>query len=715
VTKNPTRWSSLIGLLAALSLNAAADDYADARLLFARIVDDQCEIGLMAADGNTRTTRLEVESCPEPILVSSDRRTAYAVVEDHLLAYDLVGDFEPQRIAPAPNLDLANYLDSEIEKPHSSVLAELQSLNMGVRTVGRLADGTLALHAALRLPFGGSSDYLFEYDSGAWSITDASGCDNWEINCGFHQLGGSSTEMWSWAEEKLVWHPAVAANIYFAGDSGVYPGTLKRHFDIDGVPVDMGVSTFESAHYDTVYTGGLVLRWNDGQELVICNEQCHATVNARFLLAQRFWGGTLEVFDMATGKSVLGVLSQAVWVDQPRVEYAEARAELVTAYQAGDFARMVEASEKTLRARLDYPGGLFNLALSHVLNENPEAAMKALWRLLELGVDLGVVAMPEFEPLHELDDWSAYVAGIDELNKPVGKADVAFQLEDGHFVPEGIAIDQTGALYLGSIRKGLLTQTLGATETLSDRAGHWSVFGMRQQAGKSIWFASAAVPQFASAGEDLGKTGLFRLDLESKEITDAAILPQFEEDQVLGDLVLAYNNRIYTTDSLTGGVYRYGILSGHYDEIVPRGKLGSPQGLALNESQRFLYIADYVGGIYRVSLGFDILQKVYNGTGKTDYGIDGMYVYGDELIAIQNGVRPHRVVAFKLSDDGLSITGSRVLASNLPEFDEPTLGTVQGDYFYFVANSHWNRFDQENQLPEGLSGPIILKVSLASH
>jgi len=713
--KNPTRWSSLTGLLVVLSLSAVADEYSDTRLLFARIADDHCEIGLMAADGNTRTTRLEVETCPEPVLVSFDRRTAYAVVEDQLLEFDLVGDFEPQRIAPAPDLDLANYLDSDIETPHATVLEELQSLNMGVRTVGRLSDGTLALHAALHLPFGGSSDYLFEFDSGAWSITDASGCDNWEVNCGFSQLSGSSTEMWSWAEEKLVWHPAVAANVYFARDNVVHPGVLKRHFDIDGVPVDMDVSTFESAHYDTVYTGSLVLRWSDGQELVICDEQCHASVNARFLLAQRFWGGTLEVFDMATGKSVLGELSQAVWVDQPRVEYAQARAEMVTAYQAGDFASMVKAAEETLRARLNYPGGLFNLALAHVLNEDSEAAMVVLWRLLELGVDFGVVAMPEFEPLHGLDDWSAYVTGIGALNKPTGKADVAFQLDDGHFVPEGIAIDQSGTLFLGSIRKGLLTQTLDATETLSDRAGHWSVFGMRQQAGKSIWFASAAVPQFAGAGEDVGKTGLFRLDVDSKEIKDAAILPQFEEDQVLGDLVLAYNNRIYTTDSLTGGVYRYGILSGQYGEIVPRGKLGSPQGLALDEAQRFLYIADYIGGIYRVSLSFDILQKVYNGSGKTDYGIDGMYIYGDELIAIQNGVRPHRVVAFKLSDDGLSITGSRVLASNLPEFDEPTLGTVKGDYFYFVANSHWNRFDQENQLPEGLAGPIILKVSLASH
>jgi hypothetical protein len=70
------------------------------------------------------------------------------------------------------------------------------------------------------------------------------------------------------------------------------------------------------------------------------------------------------------------------------------------------------------------------------------------------------------------------------------------------------------------------------------------------------------------------------------------------------------------------------------------------------------------------------------------------------------------VVTFSLSDNGLSITGSRTLARNLPEFDEPTLGTVVGDDFYFIANSHWNRFDRNNNLPDGLSNPLILKVPL---
>ena len=97
------------------------------------------------------------------------------------------------------------------------------------------------------------------------------------------------------------------------------------------------------------------------------------------------------------------------------------------------------------------------------------------------------------------------------------------------------------------------------------------------------------------------------------------------------------------------------------------------------------------------------------------YGIDGLYRHGNDLVAVQNGIRPHRVVAFSLSADGGSVTASRILASGLAEFDEPTLGVVHGGDFYFVANSHWNRFDRENRLPAGLTGPIVLKTSLSGN
>ena len=390
-------------------------------------------------------------------------------------------------------------------------------------------------------------------------------------------------------------------------------------------------------------------------------------------------------------------------------DYADARAELVTAYQAQDYDAMVLAAEKSLQARPEYPSALFNLALAFTLNGDNESSLHTLNRLLAKGVDFGADEMDEFAALHDVPGWEDYVRGVEALYRPCGAAELALQSDRDRFVPEGIAIGPDGSFYLGSIRRGLL---LRDDEVISDRQGHWSVFGMRFHDDGGLWFASAAVPQLEGVAGDTGKTGLFRLDAESGKVTRAAMLPQFEFEQVLGDLVIA-GEKIYTTDSLTGAVYRYDIGADGYTAIVDRGQLGSPQGLVLDATGDHLYVADYIGGLYRISLSDGAMRKLRVPSGTTDYGIDGLYRHGSTLVAIQNGIRPHRVTAFELDDDGLSIRRGRTLAANLPEFDEPTLGVVRGDEFYFVANSHWNRFDRENRLPEGLSGPIILKLSLA--
>lgn len=389
-------------------------------------------------------------------------------------------------------------------------------------------------------------------------------------------------------------------------------------------------------------------------------------------------------------------------------DYREARAELVAAYQAQEFDKMVVAAGKSLKARPGNPGALFNLALAHALNDDPAASLQTLELLLAKGIDFGADEMDEFAALRTLPEWAAYTRGIAALYEPVGSASVALRLDDGHFVPEGIAIDALGNVYLGSIHKGELRRN---ADVLSSRQGHWSIFGMRFHSDGNLWFASSAVAQLENVGDEIGKAGLFRLNVESGEVDREAILPQYADEQVLGDLVID-GDVIYTTDSITGAVYRYDTETDEYSALVDRGVFGSPQGLVLDATGDNLYVADYIGGVYRVSLPDGEPQKLRNNSDATDYGIDGLYRYGDELIAIQNGMRPHRVVALQLSDDGLVIRGSRMLAANLEAFDEPTLGVVEGDDFYFVANSHWNRFDAENRLPDGLSGPIILKLSL---
>jgi sugar lactone lactonase YvrE len=390
-------------------------------------------------------------------------------------------------------------------------------------------------------------------------------------------------------------------------------------------------------------------------------------------------------------------------------DYAAARAELVAAYQAKDYEAMVAAADKALAARPAYPAARFNLALAHALNDDAEGALVVLESLLASGIDFGIPDLDEFAAVRTLPGWPAYEQGLRSLKQPVGDTTVALQRNDDRFVPEGIAIDAAGRILLGSIRHGTIVR---GDEVLSRRQGHWSVFGMRFHEDGSLWFASAAVPQLENVGADQGRTGLFRLDPASGAITRAAVLPAQADEQVLGDLVLA-GNTIYTTDSLTGALYRYDILADEFTALLEPGTFGSPQGLVLDESGQHLYVADYIGGLYRVAVEDGQVERLTMQGPASDYGIDGLYRYGDRLVAIQNGIQPHRVTSFRLSPDGTSIVETRVLAANLPGFDEPTLGAVRDDDFYFVANSHWNRFDRDNHLPGGLTGPIVLKLSLA--
>jgi sugar lactone lactonase YvrE len=394
--------------------------------------------------------------------------------------------------------------------------------------------------------------------------------------------------------------------------------------------------------------------------------------------------------------------------------YGEARAELVAAYQAEDYAAMRVAAGKSLEARPEYPGALFNKAFSESLDGDADAAMESLGRLIEKHIDYGVENIEAFALLEEHPVWDSYLANVEAIRVPVGDAEVFAEFDKPDFVPEGIAVAEGGGVVLGSIRHGqLLIEAHDSDDLVIGPFGHWSVFGMRFDGQEGLWFASSRVPQYSGISDRSAyMAGLYRLDLDSLEVSERARLPVNGNDQVLGDLVIADDDTIYTTDSVDGPVYRFSISSKEYSALVPKGVFGSPQGLVHDASGEHLYVADYIGGLHRVRLCDGVVERMTVPADISDYGIDGLYRHGNRLIVIQNGIQPHRVAALTLSEDGLAIEAAEILAMNLPQFDEPTLGTVVGDEFYFVANSHWNRFDQDNNLPEGLSGPIVLKIRL---
>ena len=54
------------------------------------------------------------------------------------------------------------------------------------------------------------------------------------------------------------------------------------------------------------------------------------------------------------------------------------------------------------------------------------------------------------------------------------------------------------------------------------------------------------------------------------------------------------------------------------------------------------------------------------------------------------------------------------MESNDPRADDPTLGTIVGDAFCFIANAGWGLYDEEGRVsdPSKLSGALVLKAKL---
>ena len=80
------------------------------------------------------------------------------------------------------------------------------------------------------------------------------------------------------------------------------------------------------------------------------------------------------------------------------------------------------------------------------------------------------------------------------------------------------------------------------------------------------------------------------------------------------------------------------------------------------------------------------------------------------MIAVQNGLEPERVARFHLNRD-LQIDRSEVLESKTPGLGDPTHGVWVGSDFYFIANSGWDRVQDDGRMTPG-DAAEIRKVSI---
>jgi hypothetical protein len=134
---------------------------------------------------------------------------------------------------------------------------------------------------------------------------------------------------------------------------------------------------------------------------------------------------------------------------------------------------------------------------------------------------------------------------------------------------------------------------------------------------------------------------------------------------------------------------------------VPPGTFRSPQTPALTPDGSRLFVPDYSRGIGILDLKTKSVKLLDHPPELSLAGIDGLYLAGASLIAVQNGTTPPRVIRISL-DAGLTRALSwQIVEANWPGLGQPTHGVLVGRDFHFIVNSGWDQLGDDGKLKPG--------------
>jgi DNA-binding beta-propeller fold protein YncE len=363
---------------------------------------------------------------------------------------------------------------------------------------------------------------------------------------------------------------------------------------------------------------------------------------------------------------------------------------------AAEVRRQIALVEKLEPALPDRGGALYFLAgAKQHLGETFEA-VKLLKECLALREGFDPTGSPAFRAMKDSKEFQNLADSVHRDFPVVAQARVAFVTEEKDLVPEGLAYDaRQNVFYLSSLNRRKIVKIVpdGKQGQVSDfvpadRLHLLPVLGIRlDPTDGSVW---------ANSFRDLeGDTELLHFSPSGELLGRYA--PKDRAKHGFNDLVVRKSGEVIVTDSLSEQVYRFDRSAQAFLPISLNRRLSYPNGIALADDDRQLFVADDLG-VVRLDLLSNASADVNPGPRSTLSGVDGLYWHNGGLIAIQNGIGSPRVAAFRLSKDGLRVTQTTVLETRSPLSVLPTTGAIRGGDFYFIANSQIDNMNDDRVL-----------------
>ncbi len=389
-------------------------------------------------------------------------------------------------------------------------------------------------------------------------------------------------------------------------------------------------------------------------------------------------------------------------------QFRSLRGDGMTALDKGDTATALNDFAKAQAILPDSPSIPLLRAQAFLKQKRKPEARAALLDYLRRGNLLDLTKNTEFNAI-----WDGSLEDQLQANQTVvGDMEGLTALKGFHIV-EGLAYaPEQSQLFLSSVHTGkvIAMSPEGARDVIEFRPGV-AAWGLGLRDG-TLW--AATVQSRQTQGYDPAKP--IASKIVAFNATDgkviSAVTDPLKADREFGHLLLGRDD-LYVADTAHGEVLRLTAYGKALEVLIPEGYMDSPQGLAENTDATALMVADFTSGLYRVDLTTGGMARLLPPADGNLLGITSLSRYGNDLIAVQNGLKPNRILRLHMSPDWAQVETVEILLRSDKLLSQPSQGMVAGDEFVFAANSQWaNLDDRGNAKTEDPEAAIIGVIKL---
>ncbi len=393
------------------------------------------------------------------------------------------------------------------------------------------------------------------------------------------------------------------------------------------------------------------------------------------------------------GTAILVVmLSASAYAENETPSYQTIMTKAGEAFRAEDWA-MLNDRLNAAQAMRPYSLYVWKMRiLARRLNGDVAGAFELVKQISERGLIIDLSGHEAFDKLKTDPAFADIKVQFEDNMEPTGARHVRTEHNDTTLLPEAYAVGPAGAEFIGSVRTGKIIELRGGGVSKEVVLAKGGVFDIEVR-GERLWAAVNNQLAYQQTDPENTFASVMVFDRSTSAVKREVRIS--EQEALLGDLEVAKDGTAYASDSLTPRLFRLAPQSETFEVFASDPRFANLQGIALDEPNHRIFIADYLAGLFVVDTTTAEITAIENSVDAHLGGIDGLYYYDGALIGIQNGTTPQRIVRISLNGDATAATGFDVLQQNLDVWNEPTHGVIVKSELHYIATSNWPSYDKD--------------------